>query len=75
MYAIKDKLNGYTTPIPFSSEEVAKRYMKDQVIGNPTVRNSKEDFELYKTGEFDTENGYTNNCEPKLVMKATEIGD
>lgn len=57
MYAIKDELNGFTTPIPINTEEIAKRYFKDQMLGNPTMTNSKEDFSLWKMGTFDTESG------------------
>lgn len=57
MYAIKDELNGYTVPIPMYSEEVAKRYLKDQYEGNPTIKNSPEDFSLWKVGTFDSDTG------------------
>lgn len=57
MYAIKDELNGFTTPIPFMNEELAKRYLKDQYMSNPTVKNTPEDFALFYMGEFDTETG------------------
>lgn len=57
MYAMKDELNGFTTPIPFISEDVAKRYLKDQVMGNPTVKNSAEDFSMWKIGTWDGESG------------------
>lgn len=57
MYAMKDELNGFTTPIPFMSEEIAKRYLKDQVLGNPTVKNTAEDFSLWKIGTWDSESG------------------
>ena len=57
MYAIKDELNGYTVPIPFTSEEIAKRYLKDQVMGNPTVKNTAEDFSIWKIGTWDGESG------------------
>lgn len=57
MYAIKDELNGYTTPIPFMKEELAKRYLKDQYHTNPTIKNTPEDFSLYRMGTFDTETG------------------
>ena len=68
MYSIKDRLNGYTTPIPFASEEVAKRYFKDQVLGNPTITNTKEDFELHYMGEFDTESGYYATPENGTIL-------
>lgn len=69
MYSIKDKLNGYTSPIPMMNEQVAKRYFKDQMLGNPTMNNSKEDFELYHMGLFDTETGKFAQEEIKLVEK------
>ena len=57
MYSIKDELNGYTTPIPMVNEKVAERYFKDQILGNPTMENSKEDFSIWKMGTFDSESG------------------
>lgn len=57
MYSIKDELNGFTTPIPFMSEELAKRYFRDQYEGNPTIKNSPKDFSIWKMGTFDTEAG------------------
>ena len=41
MYSIKDELNGYTVPIPILSEDLAKRYFKDQILGNPTMKNNR----------------------------------
>lgn len=77
MYALKDEMNGYTSPIPFMSEDLAKRYFKDQYIGNPTIHNSPEDFSLWKIGTFDTEAGNFIN-EPngaKLIERAKNYGD
>lgn len=77
MYAIKDELNGYTCPIPFMSEELAKRYMKDQYNGNPTIKNSAEDFSIWKIGTFDSESG-TFMMEPnglQLVERAKNYGN
>lgn len=76
MYAIKDELNGFTTPIPFMSEELVKRYMKDQYEGNPTIKNNPEDFSIWHLGEYDTETGiYENNTTgPKLIERAKNYG-
>lgn len=74
MYAIKDELNGYTTPIPFMSEELTKRYFKDQYIGNPTINNSPKDFSIWEVGEYDTETGNYNNQEHKLIERAENYG-
>lgn len=57
LYALKDELNGFTSPIPFMNEELAKRYLKDQVMTNPTVKNTPEDFSIWRLGEFDTDTG------------------
>ena len=57
MYAIKDELNGFTSPIPFMKEELARRYLKDQFMSNPTIKNTPEDFSIYYIGEYDTETG------------------
>lgn len=69
MYSIKDRLNGYATPIPFVNEDLAKRYFKDHMIGNPTMSNSPEDFELHKMGEFDTEEGIFFNYDGETLVE------
>lgn len=79
MYSIKDELNGYTTPIPFTEEATAKRYFYDQFCGNPTINNSPKDFSLWYMGTFDSESGTfisgsENNNQPKLVERAESYG-
>lgn len=58
MYALKDELNGFTSPIPFMNEELAKRYLKDQTMENPTIKNSPKDFSMWNLGTYDTETGF-----------------
>lgn len=70
MYSIKDELNGYTTPIPIASDDLAKRYFKEQVYTNPTIKNSKEDFSIWRMGTFDTETGEYKNEVPVLLERA-----
>lgn len=70
MYAIKDELNGFTPPIPFMSEELAKRYLKDQVISNPTVANSPKDFSIWHIGLYDTETAEYTQSTNRLVERA-----
>ena len=71
MYAMKDELNGYTTPIPFMTEDLAKRYLKDQYFGNVTVKNSPKDFSIWAIGSYDTDTGeYINLPEKKLIERA-----
>ena len=57
MYAIKDELNGFMPPLPIASKEIAERYFKDQMLGNPTMTNSPKDFSIWKIGTYDTEAG------------------
>lgn len=66
MYSIKDRLNGYTIPIPMLSDDLAKRYFKDQILGNPTLKNSPEDFTIEKVGVFNTETG--EFTQPKIEI-------
>lgn len=70
MYALKDELNGYTAPIPMPNEEMAKRYLKDQAMSNPTVSNTPGDFSIWYLGEFDTELGRMIPNEVKLIERA-----
>lgn len=72
MYAIYDRLNGYTSPIPFINEELAIRYFKDHMIGNPTIRNTPEDFNLSYMGTFDTESG--TYIQDKKTIKIVKKG-
>lgn len=70
LYALKDELNGFTSPIPFTNEEMAKRYLKDQYSSNPTVKNTPEDFSIWRVGEYDTEKGNLIGEEPVLIERA-----
>lgn len=70
MYAMKDELNGFVPPIPFPNDEIAKRYLKDNVESNPTVKNTPEDFSMWYLGEFDTELGRMIPNEIKLIERA-----
>lgn len=76
MYSIKDELNGYTTPIPFMSEDIAKRYFWDQYQGNPTINNSPKDFSLWNMGTFDTDSGtFIGHVDGnKLIERAENYG-
>lgn len=70
LYAIKDELNGFTPPVPFMSEELAKRYLKDQVIENPTFKNSPKDFSLWHVGIYDTETAEFTQNDIRLIERA-----
>lgn len=72
MYALKDELNGYTSPIPFTNDEMAKRYLKDQFEANPTVKNSPKDFSIWRVGEYETENGNFKGEETIVLIERAE---
>lgn len=74
MYAIKDELNGFTSPIPFMSEELAKRYLKDQVMSNPTIGNTPKDFSMWHVGLYDTETAQFTQTTNRLVERAENYG-
>ena len=74
MYALKDELNGFTAPIPLPNLEMAKRYLKDQALSNPTVSNTPEDFSIWFIGDYDTELGRMIPDEITLVERARNYG-
>lgn len=76
MYSIKDELNGFTPPIPMVNDSVARRYLKDQMMGNPTMKNSPKDFSIWHMGQFDTEEGtWLTMPFPELVERGENFGD
>lgn len=70
MYAMKDELNGFVPPIPFPNDDIAKRYLKDNLESNPTVKNTPEDFSMWYLGEYDTELGRMIPNEIKMIERA-----
>lgn len=75
MYAIKDELNGFTAMIPFPNDDMAKRYLRDQAIENPTIKNTPEDFSIWYMCSFDTVTGKISQAEqPKLIERASSYG-
>lgn len=70
MYSIKDELNGYTTPIPIANDELAKRYFKEQINTNTMIKNSKEDFSIWRMGRYNSETGEYKNEVPQLIERA-----
>lgn len=74
LYSLKDRLNGFTPPIPFAMDEVAQRWFKEMISENTTVRLSPDDFSLWYMGEFNTDTGeITDNENRKEVVYNGEI--
>ena len=75
MYALKDELNGFTSPIPFTNDEMAKRYLRDQFEANPTVKNTPKDFSIWRVGEYESDTGvFKGEAENVLIERAESYG-
>lgn len=62
MYAIKDRLDGFTVPIPFGTDEVAIRWYTTMMETNVDMKHNPSDFELWYMGTYDKEKGeFTND--------------
>lgn len=57
MYAIKDRLNGFTVPIPMDSDEIAIRWFTTMEEANTDMKFNKNDFSLYLMGFFNKDTG------------------
>lgn len=57
MYALKDRLNDYSYPIPFVNDNMAKRYWEDTCRQNESIQNNPGDFTFDEIGEWNSELG------------------
>lgn len=60
LFCIKDELNGFAPPIPLQNQMVAKRYFREMLQENPTMKLEPKDFSIWEVGDFDTETGELN---------------
>lgn len=72
LYSIRDRHVGFTPPIPMENREYAKRYFKTQVLENPTIKDTPEDFTLWEVGEFETATGELVPCNIELIAKGED---
>lgn len=76
LYAIKDELSGYASPITIKNDELAMRWFTTQVNSNEMMKESAKDFSLWKIGEFNTESGLVVGeplNELKLIIRAESV--
>lgn len=75
LYSIKDELSGFTGPIPFLNEELAKRYFKTIMNTENIKAQNKEDYSLYYMGTFDEIEGRIIQEENtiKRIMKGENV--
>lgn len=75
LYVLMDRLAGCTGAIPFTKEEIAKRYFRTVINNNVDMKNNKEDYRLLYVGEMDPETGKIKAVEPKIIMKGEEANE
>lgn len=70
LVSIYDKVSmQYSKPLVFENNNTSKRYFSNLVCRNPY----KDDFELYKIGEFSFDNGKINVIDKELIIKGDEV--
>lgn len=57
LYAIKDELSGFTSPIGIQDDKMAKRYFKTQLELNPMMKQNPVDFSIWLVGYYHTKKG------------------
>lgn len=75
MYAIRDRLNGFTPPIPINDDEIAQRWFREMVHTSTTMKLSPSDFDLWHLGTWDSETGETINNVYPVAMKGGANGN
>lgn len=61
MYAIKDRLDGFITPIPFGNDEIAIRWFLTMLDTNVDMKANPADYTLWYLGEYNKEEGEFKN--------------
>jgi len=70
LYAVKDELSEYASPITIQDDEQAKRYFREMCINNKMISNNPEDFSLWLVGNFSTVSGEVQPTKPRLIIRA-----
>ena len=70
LYAIKDVLNGFATPVMMPNDESAKRWFKDMLEENPSMRNNKDDFTIHFVATMYVETGNIMAAQDKYLRKS-----
>lgn len=85
IYAIKDKKSTYSTDLLIlSSDDLAKRYFGNMISflhasgDNHLILNYPDDFDLYRIGHYDADDGSITPCQPDFICSAAnffKVGD
>lgn len=74
LYAIKDRLRGYVDVKLIGSDAEAMRDFKFMCSeSTPYIYFNREDWSIYKLGDFDTVTGDLIVREPEVIMKGADI--
>ena len=75
LYCIKDKKSEFAAPVPVKDDAQARRWFDNQIKTNPFMTEYKEDFDLYRVGTFDTEEGCAKGLDYKneFIMSGMEV--
>lgn len=69
LYAIKDELSGFASPLPFEDDQQAKRYFKQRLIEVPIMKSNPTDFSLWCLGQYETNTGVIRAFAPADLSK------
>lgn len=75
IYAIKDSLNGFMSPIVDSNDPSAVRNFAHAMSDNKSVfYTHPSDFTLYKLGEYDSESGFIESFStPQFIESGSTV--
>lgn len=74
MYSYKDKKVGFMPPVCDQSDQTAvRRFTYDVNEGSPYMKQFPDDYELYKIGVFDTDNGKISVQTPEFVIDGNNV--
>ena len=74
LYCIRDVKVGFLAPQVDQSDQSAIRNFSFAVNGNDGIMNfSPKDFDLYKVGEFESEDGKIKSIIPELICSGTDV--
>lgn len=74
MYAIKDNYVGFLDPVISKNDNEAIRLFKFGLSQPDTLHYSnRQDYDLYKVGEFDNETGVLTPCTPTILYTGAMV--
>lgn len=74
LYAMKDELTGFMSPLAEVNDDVALRNWKYAVFESSSIKAAPADYALYMLGAYDTETGMIiPEKVPKCLLRANSI--